>query len=50
SEPGGYINFMQDDDYGRIRDNYGQNYDRLVQIKRAHDPANLFHMNQNIAP
>ena len=50
SEPGGYINFMQDDDYGRIRDNYRQNYDRLVQVKRAYDPGNLFHMNQNIAP
>jgi FAD/FMN-containing dehydrogenase len=50
TEPGGYINFMQDDDYGRIRDNYRQNYDRLVQVKRAYDPGNLFHMNQNIAP
>jgi FAD/FMN-containing dehydrogenase len=50
SEPGGYINFMQDDDYGRIRDNYRQNYDRLVQVKRAYDPGNLFHINQNIAP
>ena len=38
SEPGGYINFMQDDDYGKIRDNYRQNYDRLVQVKRAYDP------------
>jgi hypothetical protein len=50
SEPGGYINFMQDDDYYKIRDNYRQNYDRLVQVKRAHDPGNLFHINQNIAP
>jgi FAD/FMN-containing dehydrogenase len=50
SEPGGYINFMQDDDYGKIRDNYRQNYDRLVQVKRAYDPGNLFHINQNIAP
>jgi FAD/FMN-containing dehydrogenase len=50
SEPGGYINFMQDDDYGRIRDNYRQNYDRLVEVKRAYDPDNLFHMNQNVAP
>jgi hypothetical protein len=41
TEPGGYINFMQDDDYGRIRDSYRQNYDRLVQVKRAHDPGNL---------
>ncbi len=50
SEPGGYINFMQDDDDGRIRDNYRQNYDRLVQVKRSYDPGNLFHLNQNIAP
>jgi FAD/FMN-containing dehydrogenase len=49
-EPGGYINFMQDDDYGRIRDNYRQNYDRLVEVKRAYDPDNLFHINQNVAP
>ena len=50
SEPGGYINFMQDDDYHKIRDNYRQNYDRLVQVKRAYDPGNLFHINQNITP
>jgi FAD/FMN-containing dehydrogenase len=50
SEPGGYINFMQDDDYGRIRDNYRQNYERLVQVKRSYDPDNLFHINQNVAP
>ena len=47
---GGYINFMQDDDDDRIRDNYRQNYDRLVQVKRTYDPDNLFHMNQNVAP
>ena len=50
SEPGGYINFMQDDDYDRIEDNYRQNYDRLVDVKRTYDPGNLFHINQNIAP
>jgi FAD/FMN-containing dehydrogenase len=50
TEPGGYINFMQDDDYGRIRDNYRQNYDRLVEVKRTYDPENLFHINQNVAP
>jgi FAD/FMN-containing dehydrogenase len=50
SEPGGYINFMQDDDYGRIKDNYRQNYDRLVQVKRTYDPDNLFHVNQNVQP
>jgi FAD/FMN-containing dehydrogenase len=50
SEEGGYINFMASDDQGRIRANYGGNYDRLVEVKRAYDPGNLFHLNQNIAP
>jgi hypothetical protein len=45
-----YINFMQDDDYDKIRDNYRQNYDRLVQVKKTYDPDNLFHINQNITP
>ena len=47
---GGYINFMADDDQGRIRDNYKGNYDRLASIKKKCDPGNLFHMNQNIKP
>jgi FAD/FMN-containing dehydrogenase len=50
SESGGYINFMAGDDQGRIRDNYKENYDRLVDVKRKYDPGNLFHLNQNIAP
>ena len=50
TEPGGYINFMQDDDAGRVQDNYRQNYDRLVAVKRTYDPDNLFHLNQNIKP
>ncbi len=50
SEAGGYINFMAGDDQARIRDNYKGNYDRLVEVKRAYDPENLFHVNQNIAP
>jgi FAD/FMN-containing dehydrogenase len=50
SEPGGYVNFMADDDQGRIRDNYKGNYDRLVEVKRAYDPGNMFHLNQNIKP
>jgi FAD/FMN-containing dehydrogenase len=50
SEDGGYVNFMSEDDQGRIRDNYRGNYDRLVEVKRKYDPDNLFHVNQNIAP
>lgn len=50
SESGGYINFMSGDDQGRIESNYRGNYSRLVEVKRAYDPDNLFHVNQNIAP
>ncbi|MFA7762038.1 FAD-binding oxidoreductase [Streptomyces sp. NPDC048723] len=50
SQEGGYINFMADDDQDRIRTNYKGNYDRLVAVKRAYDPGNLFHLNQNIRP
>jgi FAD/FMN-containing dehydrogenase len=50
SSAGGYVNFMAGDDQDRIRDNYKGNYDRLVAIKRGYDPANMFHMNQNIKP
>ena len=50
SEPGGYINFMADDDQGRIRDNFKENYERLVEVKRRYDPENLFRMNQNVDP
>ncbi|MGW0561404.1 FAD-binding oxidoreductase [Streptomyces sp. NPDC003016] len=50
SEEGGYVNFMAGDDQDRIRANYRGNYDRLVEVKRAYDPGNLFHLNQNITP
>jgi FAD/FMN-containing dehydrogenase len=50
SEEGGYINFMAEDDQGRIRANYRGNYDRLAEIKARYDPGNLFRHNQNIAP
>jgi len=50
SEPGGYVNFMADDDSGRVEDNYRGHYKRLAEIKRAYDPGNLFHLNQNIPP
>ena len=50
SEPGGYVNFMADDDQDRVAANYGGNYDRLRTVKRVYDPDNVFHLNQNIAP
>jgi FAD/FMN-containing dehydrogenase len=50
SEPGGYVNFMADDDQPRVQDNYRGNFTRLADIKRKYDPDNLFHLNQNIQP
>jgi FAD/FMN-containing dehydrogenase len=50
SEPGGYVNFMADDDQDRVQDNYRGHYQRLAEIKRTYDPDNLFHLNQNIEP
>ena len=39
SEEGGYVNFMADDDQGRIRANYKGNYERLVEVKRRVRPG-----------
>ena len=47
---GGYINFMAGDDADRVEANFGRNYGRLREVKTVYDPANLFHLNQNIKP
>ena len=49
--PGAYANFMMDDQSNSSRSSaYGGNYDRLAAQKEKYDPANLFHVNQNIRP
>ncbi len=46
-----YLNFLGDEGPDRVRQAYGaQNYERLVELKRAYDPTNFFRVNQNIAP
>jgi len=50
SAGGAYINFMMDEGTDRVRATYGKSYDRLAKIKKRYDPANLFRVNQNIAP
>jgi len=45
-----YVNYLAADDAGFVRQAYGPNYDRLVQVKRHYDPENVFHLNFNIDP
>jgi FAD binding domain/Berberine and berberine like len=49
--PAAYVNFLdRDDGADRVRAAYGENYDRLVALKRQYDPTNFFRMNQNVRP
>jgi FAD/FMN-containing dehydrogenase len=46
-----YVNFLGEEGGNRVRQAYGaRNYERLVELKRAHDPTNFFRLNQNIQP
>jgi FAD/FMN-containing dehydrogenase len=48
---GVYLNFEQDEGEDHVRAGYGADkYARLVALKDAYDPGNLFRINQNIAP
>ena len=48
---GAYVNFMMaDEGQERVHATYRDNYDKLARVKRAYDPNNLFHLNQNIRP
>ena len=44
------VNFMSQEGEDRVKAAYGDNYDRLVELKNDYDPDNLFRMNQNIEP
>ena len=45
---GAYVNFMTEEESGRVAAAYGANFTRLVEIKKRYDPENVFHHNQNI--
>ena len=47
---GAYVNFLTEEEQGRVPAAYAGNYARLVELKRKYDPSNLFRVNQNIGP
>jgi hypothetical protein len=45
-----YVNNLGDEGPERVQAAYGENYPRLVDVKRKCDPDNVFRANQNIDP
>ncbi len=45
-----YMNALGVEGDERVKEAYGDNYERLVALKNKYDPTNLFCMNQNIKP
>lgn len=51
STGGNYVNFqLVDDDHQRLQAAYGDNYNRLREVKAQYDPHNFFRVNRNIPP
>lgn len=45
-----YVNALGVEGDERVKEAYGQHYERLAALKCKYDPQNLFRMNQNIKP
>jgi FAD/FMN-containing dehydrogenase len=51
AEPGVYVNFVAEPSASAIEAGFGaEKYARLVEVKQAYDPDNVFRSNTNIAP
>jgi FAD/FMN-containing dehydrogenase len=52
SNGGVYLDFpgLGEEKEALVRAGYGENYDRLAELKARYDPENLFRMNLNITP
>jgi FAD/FMN-containing dehydrogenase len=49
-EQGVYVNNLGEEGEDRVKEAYGENYERLVALKDKYDATNLFRLNQNIRP
>jgi FAD/FMN-containing dehydrogenase len=49
-EKGVYVNNLGDEGEDRVKEAYGEHYERLVALKDEYDPTNLFRLNQNVRP
>jgi len=45
-----YVNALGVEGADRVKEAYGDNYQKLAELKRKYDPDNFFRMNQNIIP
>lgn len=45
---GAYVNYLGEDESDRLQEVYGENYERLLALKKKWDPDNLFRENHNI--
>ncbi|WP_235205978.1 BBE domain-containing protein [Cupriavidus sp. SK-4] len=50
STGGVYANNLGEEGEDRVRAAYGENFQRLVELKNKYDPANFFRLNQNVRP
>jgi FAD/FMN-containing dehydrogenase len=52
SDGGIYLNFpgFLEEGEDLVREGYGENYDRLGEVKAKYDPENLFRLNANVEP
>jgi FAD binding domain/Berberine and berberine like len=50
ASPGYLPNFLGDEPNDVVRETFGRNYARLVDVKTKYDPTNFFRLNNNIPP
>jgi hypothetical protein len=45
-----YVNALEGQERDRVRETYGEKYERLAAIKAKYEPQNIFHRNVNLEP